>query len=187
MNSSIWLGEVNGKVLVYDPAIQLPDCLHIFLWDPNSEEMGNYAADLTRKHIKRHVEAGLTSKYTTAYHIWRNIHGSAWLAEERRYYEDRQTRDVALEKERLAREAARAEAERIENLTPAERHKERLERLGKEYLGVRPATKKPLRRRITHCYACKVPLDNSLDIECISCNWILCTCGACGCGYVGYA
>jgi hypothetical protein len=65
-----------------------------------------------------------------------------------------------------------------------QRHKERLARLGKEYMGIRPVMgARP--RRVTHCYSCKGRLDNSIDIECVACGWILCGCGACGCGF-GY-
>ena len=39
--------------------------------------------------------------------------------------------------------------------------------------------------RITHCWSCKSPLDNSIDLECPACNWIICACGACGCGWTG--
>lgn len=35
----------------------------------------------------------------------------------------------------------------------------------------------------THCYACKDELDSSIDLQCTACRWILCDCGACGCGY----
>ena len=37
--------------------------------------------------------------------------------------------------------------------------------------------------RITHCYNCKKPLNNSSDNECKKCGWIKCSCGACGCNY----
>ena len=36
--------------------------------------------------------------------------------------------------------------------------------------------------RQAHCWYCKVSLDNSIDYECNNCGWILCECGACGCG-----
>jgi hypothetical protein len=39
--------------------------------------------------------------------------------------------------------------------------------------------------RVTHCYNCKNHLDNAVDIECSACRWIICQCGACGCGYSG--
>jgi hypothetical protein len=38
-------------------------------------------------------------------------------------------------------------------------------------------------RRVTHCYHCKHHLDSAVDVECAACGWIVCRCGACGCGY----
>src|SRR5690606_37080753 len=35
--------------------------------------------------------------------------------------------------------------------------------------------------RVSHCWSCKNPLDNQVDIECVECGWIICRCGACGC------
>lgn len=37
--------------------------------------------------------------------------------------------------------------------------------------------------RTTHCYRCKSNLDNSINLECSACRWIVCYCGACGCGW----
>jgi hypothetical protein len=37
--------------------------------------------------------------------------------------------------------------------------------------------------RVTHCYNCQDDLDNEIDFECERCGWIICSCGACGCGY----
>jgi len=39
------------------------------------------------------------------------------------------------------------------------------------------------KHRITHCYSCKVDLDSEVELECSACDWIVCSCGACGCGY----
>jgi len=66
--------------------------------------------------------------------------------------------------------------------TPEQRHRNRLEQLGMEYRGTQKVTGERL-RRVTHCYNCESHLDNSIDVECKACGWILCTCGACGCGY----
>lgn len=63
----------------------------------------------------------------------------------------------------------------------AQNHRQRLERLGFVYSGARKSKGKAL--RITHCWDCKKHLDNSIELECNSCGWILCECGACGCGY----
>jgi hypothetical protein len=54
--------------------------------------------------------------------------------------------------------------------------------------GLPPAlTRLPTGRihRVTHCYNCKNHLDNAVDVECEACDWIICRCGACGCGYQG--
>ena len=57
-----------------------------------------------------------------------------------------------------------------------------LDRLGIPYQGISEAN--PMKgRRVTHCYSCKQPLDNLINSECSVCKWIICGCGACGCGY----
>ncbi len=52
---------------------------------------------------------------------------------------------------------------------------------GRPYAGVRvPGTR--YYHRVSHCYACKTTVDNSYDLECAGCGWIICGhCGACGC------
>jgi hypothetical protein len=47
--------------------------------------------------------------------------------------------------------------------------------------GVRATARR--QSRVTHCWHCKGHLDNSIDIECLSCGWIICGCGACGCSH----
>ncbi len=61
------------------------------------------------------------------------------------------------------------------------RHRQRLEAAGFPYKGVRQRTSQ---LRWTHCYSCKSRLTSATELECASCGWILCKCGACGCGYV---
>ena len=70
-------------------------------------------------------------------------------------------------------------------LTLEEKHKMILQGLGLEWKGVRSPSKdrEVSRQRVAHCYLCKHPLDNTVDKECVACGWILCRCGACGCGY----
>ena len=38
-------------------------------------------------------------------------------------------------------------------------------------------------RRVTNCHSCGKTLDNGIELECEACGWILCDCGACGCGF----
>ena len=59
-------------------------------------------------------------------------------------------------------------------------HRQFLRDRGAPYLGTQPTTKG---FRVTHCYSCKTDLNNELYKECRACGWIICSCGACGCGY----
>ena len=162
---TIWIGEIEGEALVFDAAIQLPDCPHLFLWSPADCEMGKYIADLTRQRIKPYKNHTDAIVHINSYHNWRNSFGAKWLADERRHYDSKK------------------EIKRTASLILMERHKRKLEMLGKEYLGVRPANRKLSHHRVTRCYNCKKPLDNSIDVECVACSWILCSCGACRCSY----
>jgi hypothetical protein len=63
-------------------------------------------------------------------------------------------------------------------------HKQFLENLGISWGGT--IFSKHHKIRSTHCYNCKTALTTHIDIECVSCGWLLCTCGACGCGWYGY-
>lgn len=68
--------------------------------------------------------------------------------------------------------------------TPAQtetKHAAHLERIGLKNPGIRKSVRAKA-HRITHCWACKESLDNNHDLECIGCGWIICECGACGCG-----
>ena len=39
-------------------------------------------------------------------------------------------------------------------------------------------------KRSANCWSCKKSVDNSVDLECSGCGWIICgSCGACGCAY----
>ena len=60
-------------------------------------------------------------------------------------------------------------------------HREYVESKGEKYKGVTRRSKKGHRK--THCYQCQKELDNAIDYECLNCKWMLCWCGACGCGY----
>lgn len=42
---------------------------------------------------------------------------------------------------------------------------------------------KKSRHRVTHCYNCDRYLESGLFLECSICGWLVCSCGACGCGY----
>lgn len=72
----------------------------------------------------------------------------------------------------------RLEKQRQETL---EAHRQFLKSHNLEHQGVQVTTGKS--PRVTYCWNCKGHLDNSVNFECSACAWILCRCGACGCGY----
>lgn len=65
------------------------------------------------------------------------------------------------------------------------RHKQRMKDLGRRYSGVADVAEKGEGRRVrkTQCYDCKKPLETGFFLECSACAWMICICGACGCGY----
>jgi hypothetical protein len=165
-----WVGRLDEKTLVYDSGIQLPECPHVFLWNPATGTIEKYVALIARKLIKPHDEAEARVKCVASYLAWKAAQADAWLQQERPYYESRRHREVA---ESEGRALALASLE--------QRHRLRLEAFGKAYAGVQPAASKRC-RRVANCYACHGALDNSIQVECVQCGWILCHCGACGCG-----
>jgi hypothetical protein len=65
--------------------------------------------------------------------------------------------------------------------TLEDRHKRFLRERNMPDRGRRPAATQK-RQRVTHCWSCTERLDTSIDVECAACRWIVCDCGACGCG-----
>lgn len=168
--SKIWVGKTDGgAALVFDPEMQLPDCPHIFLWEVTTGSMEHYVATMVRAAISTIKDDALVRRYSTSYLGWKAAQGKSWLNSERSYYESR---------------VSRARDESL--MTPEQRHKQRLDQMGLFYGGVRALTT-GRRQRNAHCYECKEPLNSLAKFECEQCGWILCDCGACGCGYGGHS
>ena len=154
---NLWVGIMpsTGSRWVYDPEIRHRDETMIYaFW------LGNLTM---REYPKSQIKGSLVTlkdhrrkTAVDAYLNWKKTYGADFV------------------------EAQRNPAEAIRKKTIA-RHRERMEELGAPYLGVQ--TGKFRAYRSTHCYACKRGLSTGSDLECSACNWLLCTCGACGCGY----
>jgi len=84
------------------------------------------------------------SSAISLYQAWKREHLSKFL--------ERET-------EKLERKKRRA----------VEKHKGYLKKIGKPHSDVVLDTSK--RHRVTHCYACKEPLESSFHIECTECGW----------------
>jgi hypothetical protein len=83
-----------------------------------------------------------------------------------------------LEKLKLERE--HAEIERVQGKA-LDNHRRLFEGLSMPYPGVRPI--QSLRHLNQYCWNCKNKIDTRMVFECKACAWIVCQCGACGCGY----
>lgn len=64
------------------------------------------------------------------------------------------------------------------NASIEDKHKRFLRERGLSDGGVRPVIERRL-HRVTYCWSCQEHLDNSVDVECARCGWIICRCGAC--------
>lgn len=180
-DTDVWVGELDGKVLVFDRSLQLPNWPHVFLWSATTKSMDKYVAVIARKHVKAHPEPALVKEQVDAYQAWRKAKGQEWLKAQNREYEALRARE---EKQRQADEEAKRKVQEL-RVELKERHKKRLAAQGLESKGTRLGGTSPRSSRTTACYVCKEELDGSIDLECMGCNWILCQCGACGCGYTG--
>ena len=55
-----------------------------------------------------------------------------------------------------------------------------------DYLKTNDIKTKEISVRKTNCFDCKEDLNSVDDQLCEVCNWIKCSCGACGCGWENY-
>lgn len=156
----IWVGrfQESRNLFVYDPAIQEPESAKVFIYGVASGRMRVEPRDALRAKVEG---VGDALERDAAFADYR-----AWCRSD--------------DNEREQRSQRKTQIGCIEI-----KHEKRLRMLGLEYAKVRIVKEGSAKRRITHCYNCKLHLDNRIDIECCKCGWIICDCGACGCGYVG--
>lgn len=100
-----------------------------------------------------------------------------------RYLETLGENSAAVEREVLASLKAEYQIRKVDFYSSVvqERHRRFLNNAGRSEVKTVKARK---RVRVSHCWNCKQPVDNSIDLECSACGWIICgSCGACGCTY----
>lgn len=160
---NLWVGVFpkTGALIVFDPLLQIADQPEINVYSVHR--------DLVRKFEPSEIRTSVLTIYGSErtaslekYASWKQLYAEAFLHGERG---------------RIEVERARLEAERNQII---ERHKQFIAASGNKYVGT--ALGYPKVRRITHCWSCRSPLDNEVNVECLSCGWIICGCGACGCG-----
>ena len=189
LSTGIKAFNLHGSTLIYDPDLQLPNCVHTFLWATDEGAVDRYQTAIIGPTIAAEPnDPALLDEHLPRYLAWREKHGTQWLASEKPYYAARASEAIAehaRQEGRLRVQAVLKAAAEISGLDLAERHMRKVIDAGQHYRGLQRPTLR-VRRRVTHCYACKARLDNSTDVECVSCGWILCPCGACGCGYMAF-
>lgn len=159
--ANFWVGAIRatGSMWLYDPSLPHDDPNMIYVYYVDRDEMREYPKDYVKKMLST-IKDSSRDAAILKYLVWFEKHGVGFVERDRKIKkieaEERQKRAI-------------------------ERHKEYLLEHGKEYSGITQGSNK--KHRVTHCYSCKAGLDSSLHIECNACNWLICYCGACGCGY----
>jgi hypothetical protein len=161
MTEGYWVGERrdSNRLWLYDPSLVHDDPNMVYLFHVDTADVGAHPKSFV-KSILTTVKDPRRSAAVEQYLKWYEKYGSGFVAADRK----RQQESV---------EGRRKEA--------IERHRAYLAKHNQRYSGVTEASTKT--HRSTHCYRCKEDLDSSLHVECNSCNWLICYCGACGCGY----
>ncbi len=167
-DENVWVGQGPLGLVVFDRSIQLEDG-SVLLYVVKEDHVRKFVAQELRQLLVKESSSECISEARRKYRNWKKFFSSRLKAAA-------QAEAFSFEKERQEEEellaTRRKEAE--------ESHRKRLERFNIEYTGVRKISYE--RWREANCWNCAAPLDNAIDIECVSCGWILCRCGACGCG-----
>lgn len=156
-----WVGarQDSGAMWLYDPSLKHDNSDMIYAYHVDRKEMREYQKDYVKKMLSTVANASRDAAIQS-YLEWYKKYGNGYVEA------DRRRKEIELEDRRKR---------------AIEKHKEYLIKFGKHYSGITQNSDKT--HRVTHCYACKDNLDSSLHIECNSCNWLICYCGACGCGF----
>ena len=159
-----WVGEFfDGEIVIFAPEFQRAEEKEwVYLWSHSTGKVEPYLKHMARKAIRKPQDDSKAEEILQ------------YFVEQRRIVNEK----AEAERAQRAKEIAEREAQKARELE--ERHRAKVEGLGLPWRGLRKSKKRPL--RVTHCWSCKGHLDNSVDVECNTCGWILCRCGACGCG-----
>ena len=163
-----WVGKKKDSSFrwLFDREIVHEDSRMVYLFNADSLRMNEHPKAFSRA-VLLSVQGADRAVAIAAYEKWYVENGSTFL-----------TKDESRRRKAILERNAKEEARRQEVIA---RHNAYIEEHGKRYMGVSETSKRS--HRVTHCYACKNHLDSELNIECQSCNWLICYCGACGCGY----
>jgi len=181
-----WVGERSDSagLWLYDQRIQHDDPAKIYAFDFRSRSMREYPRELARDKLQV-VTDGRRDDVVAAYREWFKLNGDKFVElerEKRRQAEEQEHARLEREEKRRATEKElrqRIEQQRRDDLP--RRHRAYLERHGFADRGV--ICVEDAKHRTTQCWYCGGHLDSTQFVACTSCRWLICYCGACGCGY----
>jgi hypothetical protein len=158
--TKLWVGNREGSkmVWVYDPDLEHVDQKMVYLFSTKTKKMKAYEKAFSR-NVLQTMEGSQATDAIKQYLEWKEKFAKDFL--------DRDTNNYLSQLETRREETKR-------------RHEEYLEKFGKENKGTSISKRE---HRVTHCYNCTQPLESGLFLECNSCSWLICYCGACGCGF----
>lgn len=170
-NSDLWVGAFikTGALILYDPKLQMAGHEWVNLYSKNKDGVRPFERSVVREKIRRASPAE-QEQALRAYAEWEQKDNGAFVASE------------LLEKEKKERKRT-SDLLFNENQIRIERHKEFLGKSGKTGEAIVVESRN---NRTTHCYSCKCNLSSNSNLECTTCHWLICECGACGCGYSKY-
>jgi hypothetical protein len=172
--NSIWVGKFkkSGAIVVFDYDFEVEGIDDLFGYVPGRDVMRQF-----EPHQKNAAHPVLGKEKDDAickYMAWKKQYAESFIEEVIERQES--TKQKAIQKHKEQRTIQKYKEQKA-----IQKHKEYLIEIGKPYSGVNLKTTKV--HRVTHCYSCKENLDSHFHIECNSCGWLICKCGACGCGY----
>ena len=169
--SDLWAGAFikTGALIVFDPKLQVAEHEWVNLYSLSVNGIRPFERSIVREKIRR-ASPSEHELALRAYAEWSLNDNGAFIAGEllTKAQEEKNSASDPLLSEQQSR---------------IERHKEFLEKLGKTG---HAKLIEPRSNRATHCYVCKSNLSSKSNLECTNCSWLICKCGACGCGYSKY-
>ena len=164
MHSRFRVGYDNEGTYVWDRNIQ-PECKWLcLLWCYDNKTFDIYETRLVKSYVKPVAEPALEALAIESYRTWDSENGTNFFNGKR------------IELINNIKASLEAKTTALN-----EKHRTFLREKGLPDNGVRPVTE-GRSHRVTHCWNCKGHLDNTVNVECATCGWIICNCGACGCG-----
>lgn len=177
MTERYWVGKRQGSQFrwLFDKDMPHEDIEMVYLFNADTLSMKEYAKAFAREVLATVLEDDRTA-VISIYEKWHLENGATFLKKD----EARRRRAMQVRVQELkARRMWEIKYLEMRRQSAIEHHKAYFEKHRKEYPGVSDSVRSC---RMTHCYACSSPLDGELDLECRGCSWLVCFCGACGCG-----